>query len=228
LAKKPSHNLVVGFVGGIGSGKTAVANGLANHFQTLLINADHIGHEVLTFPTIKQQIRDHFGDGVFSNDEVNRKELAQRVFDPANFGESQTGTQSPDHQSQSPLEKLEQIVHPEIRKQIESQIEKFASDRSRSEDLNQTQKALVILDAPVMFEASWDHVCDFVVYLDTPIETRLARVAPRGWDADELRRRESNQWTLDKKREAADAIVDNSGSLDATVNRVKELINNSI
>jgi dephospho-CoA kinase len=212
LVKNPSKkNLVVGFVGGIGSGKSAVADQLTNHFDTLLINADQVGHQVLTFPKIKQQIRAAFGDGVFVNDEISRKELANQVFKTPNS---------------SKLQQLEEIVHPEIRRQIEFQIEQGVVTPSQDQPKTCERKSLVILDAPVMFEAGWNQVCDFVVFLETPIETRLARIANRGWDAGELQRRESSQWTLDEKRAAADAIVDNSGSLKDTVQQVKALITN--
>lgn len=220
-----SKILVVGLVGGIGSGKSAVAKGLADHFTTLLINADQIGHAVLSFPKIKQQIRATFGDVVFLNDEVDRTALAKRVFGVGRrfVPDSEAGDQL---EHKSALKQLEAIVHPEIRRQIEVQIEEFNNSQTVARLIpnEPRREPLVILDAPVMFEAGWDQVCDFVVFLEVPVETRLARVATRGWDADELRRRESNQWTMDEKRTAADAVVDNSGELKNAINQVKQLI----
>lgn len=183
-----------------------MANGLSNHFTTHVINADQVGHQVLTLSAIKQQIRERFGADVFVDAEIDRKQLAARVF----------GTDN-----DLALTQLEAIVHPEIRRQIENQIRSGSEAAQASGDDTQH---LVVLDASVMFEAGWNHVCDFVVFLETPIETRMTRVKTRSWDATELTRRESNQWTLEAKRSAADAVVDNAGSLDDAVHHVKELI----
>jgi dephospho-CoA kinase len=100
---------------------------------------------------------------------------------------------------------LENIVHPLIREDLRQQI-----DAAR-----QSAVDVVLLDAAVLLEAEWNPLCGAIVFLDTPIEQRRARVqASRGWSADELARREESQLPLAEKRSAADFVVDNSGTLD--------------
>lgn len=200
MSARKKH-LVVGILGGIGSGKSAVSKGLSTYFQTLTIDADQIGHEVLSISTVKDDIRRIFGDDVFNGAEICRKSLAHQVFG------------SEIHHKQA-LEKLESIVHPEIRRGVEQQL---------SEAPGVTD--VVLLDAAVMLEAGWDDLCDHIVFVEVPFEIRLTRVqSNRGWTADELRRREASQISIDEKRNASTFIVDNSGSLEDAVKQLVSFI----
>ena len=197
--------LVVGILGGIGSGKSAVSRGLSKHFKTYLIDADRVGHDVLGIPTVQDDIRQAFGDSVFDGAEICRKSLARKVF----------GSEL--HHKQALIE-LEKIVHPEIRRQVEKQLAEITSETD-----------VVVLDAAVMLEAGWNDLCDTVVFVDTPFETRLKRVEEnRGWTADELRRREASQVSLEDKRAVSELIVDNSGSLENAVQQLAAFIDKQL
>lgn len=193
--------LVVGILGGIGSGKSAVSRGLSNHLKTFLIDADRVGHDVLGIPTVQDDIRQTFGDTVFDGAEICRKSLAQKVF----------GSEL--HHKQALIE-LEKIVHPEIRRQVEKHL---------ADTPDETE--IVVLDAAVMLEAGWNDLCDTIVFVDTPFETRLKRVEEnRGWTADELQRREASQVSLDDKQAVSELIVDNSGSLEDAIEQLASFI----
>ncbi len=69
-----------------------------------------------------------------------------------------------------------------------------------------------MLDAPVLLKAGWQDFCDTILFIDAPEPLRWQRAAARGWTADEARRREAAQVPLEQKREAADLVLDNSGS----------------
>ncbi|MFT5093572.1 MAG: dephospho-CoA kinase [Porticoccaceae bacterium] len=197
--------LVVGILGGIGSGKSAVSRGLSNHFKTFLIDADRVGHDVLGIPTVQDDIRLAFGDSVFDGAEIGRKSLAGKVF----------GSEL--HHKQALIE-LEKIVHPEIRRQVEKQLADIPDETD-----------VVVLDAAVMLEAGWNDLCDTIVFVDTPFETRLKRVEEnRGWTADELRRREASQVSLEDKRAVSELIVDNSGSLENAVQQLAAFIDKQL
>lgn len=190
--------LVLGVLGGIGCGKSAVAQSLSNYFQTLILDADKVGHEVLTLPHVREQIRQRFGDEVLTESgAVNRRALAAKVF----------GTTP---EQQLALQDLNSLVHPEIRSQLLQQIANV-----------EPGVEVIVLDAAVMLEAHWDGACDAYIFIDTPFETRLKRVMQRGWNEDELRRREATQLSLDEKRRRADVIIDNSHELN---DAVKELV----
>lgn len=196
MSARKKH-LVVGILGGIGSGKSTVSKGLSTYFQTLTIDADRIGHEVLSISTVKDDIRQIFGDDVFNGVEICRQSLAHQVF----------GSET--HHKQA-LEKLEAIVHPEIRRKVEQQLSEVPDGID-----------VVLLDAAVMLEAGWDDLCDHIVFVDVPFEIRLTRVQDnRGWTADELRRREASQISIDQKRNASTFVVDNSGSLEDAVQQL--------
>lgn len=206
-----SRTPVFGIVGGIGSGKSAVTRGLAEFLQVRVIDADRIGHEVLTLPKIKQQIFHTFGSDVFVADapsgEIDRGQLAKRVFGTDTGHNKATG-------HNEALTQLEAIVHPEIRRQMTDQIQQA-----------QAENQVVLVDAAVMLEAGWKDLCDRLIFIDVPFETRLRRVVEnRGWDEAELRRREASQLPLETKKQAADFVVDNSQTLQDSVSQFCRII----
>jgi len=72
-------------------------------------------------------------------------------------------------------------------------------------------RALVI-DAPLLFEVGLDAQCSAVIFVDSPLETRISRVhATRGWSPADLARREDAQWPLDRKRASAHHVIHNDG-----------------
>lgn len=182
-----------------------MAHGLAEQLRVFVVDADQIGHDVLTLPEIKQQIFQTFGADVFvsgeATSEIDRRQLARRVFgDEAHLKNS--------------LTQLEAIVHPEIRRQMQRQIQQSQADHD-----------VVLLDAAVMLEAGWNDLCDVLVFVEVPLESRLARVVKnRGWDEAELRRREASQLPVEEKAAAADFVIDNSGSLENSVHHLNQIV----
>ncbi|MCA9090017.1 MAG: dephospho-CoA kinase [Planctomycetaceae bacterium] len=198
---------LVGLIGGIGSGKSSVADAAALVVRAVRLDADAVGHRALQQPSIQHRLREAFGPEVFdAAGHISRRALADRVF----------GT---DADSQANRETLNSIVHPWIRSQHLAAIQQHtvAGDCD-----------VLLLDAAVLLEAGWGDVCDAIVFIDAPFEQRLQRVSKRGWDATELARREASQLSLDEKRSRADFIVDNSGSLDAAGRQLVEYLQSHI
>lgn len=194
--------LVIGVLGGIGSGKSAVASGLSQHFQILVLDADKVGHELLADADVQTQLRERFGTDIFTpSGSVDRRVLASHVF----------GT---DEQHQQARLDLNRILHPRIRAALIQRMQLAPPDTE-----------VVMLDAAVMLEAGWNDLCQAIVFIDVPFADRLARVQQqRGWTEDELRRRESSQLSLEEKRHRATVVIDNSQSLDAAVNQLRDFI----
>ncbi len=187
----PQRPPAIGFVGGIGSGKSSVVRWLAERCQILILDGDRIGHSVLSKTEIVRLIGETFGPDVLDDDgQVNRSALARKVF-------------GADQDHQTCRDQREAIVHPEIRRHLEEQI------REASPQLD-----AVILDAAVLFEAGWNDLCSAVVFVDAPEALRGQRVKSRGWTPEELSRREASQWALARKRRLADFTIDNRGELD--------------
>jgi dephospho-CoA kinase len=182
---------VVGILGGIGSGKSSVVQSITG-LNLLIVDADRIGHELLLNSDIKTQIRTAFSAAVFDDTgAVDRSKLAKIVF----------GTSAEQNEARR---QLDQILHPAIRREIQTQIRTVSTDVDA-----------VILDAALLLETGWDAECHWLILVDTPEEIREHRVVlNRNWSPEEFARREATQWTIEAKRSRADYIVDNSGSME--------------
>jgi len=191
---------VVGIVGGVGSGKSALARLVKEKLGAAVLDADAAGHRALELAEVKARIREQFGPDVFDEaGRVIRGRLAERVFGPA-------------EPQQAARRQLEQIVHPVIRRDLEQQLEVAG----------QTHE-LVVLDAAVALESGWGNNCDAIVFVDVPEDVRQERVRrTRNWSVEELEERESSQMSLDDKRAAAEVIIDNSGSLEEAGRQFEE------
>ncbi|MFO0860474.1 MAG: dephospho-CoA kinase [Phycisphaerales bacterium] len=184
--------VVLGLVGGIGAGKSAVARELAAR-GAIVLDSDTQAKRVLETPEVKAKLVEWWGPDVVRQGAVDRKRVADIVFaDPAQ------------------RRRLESLIHPKLRHERQDEIQRAGERGVR----------LAVIDAPLLLEAGVDSECDAVVFVEAPREQRLARVRSRGWDEAELDRREAAQWPLDRKRAAAAFVVLNdadAGQLPARV-----------
>lgn len=185
---------VVGLIGGIGSGKSALARWVAGQRTARILDADSAGHRALQDERVREQLREQFGEQIFDRTgAVSRPQLAAMVF----------GDRAEQRQRR---EILERIVHPVIRADLQAELQQAAAEP----DIE-----LILLDAALLLEAGWDELCDAIVFVDAPHAVRLERVRTnRNWSDGELDRREASQKSVTEKRAAADVVVDNSGSVE--------------
>jgi dephospho-CoA kinase len=181
----PRTHPVIGVVGGIASGKSLVSRTLerlgAHH-----VDADRIGHQVLTDPIVAKLLVDRWGTGVLGPaGEIDRQRVAEHVF--ARLGESE-------------LRFLEQVTHPRIGAAVAAEIATQAAHRP------------VVLDAPLLLEAGWNQFCDSLLFVDSPRAARQERARQRGWSDAMFEQREARQWPLERKRAAATHVIPNTGS----------------
>lgn len=187
---------VIGAVGGVGSGKSTLVRWVTERHPVAQIDADQLGHQVLTYPHIQQALAEAFGPEVLHSDgtavQVDRRALAQRVF-------------GDDASQRAARGMLERIVHPEIRKLMEE----------RLSAIDPTGTTGVLLDAAILLEAGWADVCDGIVFVETLESDRRSRVQQqRRWTPEELAAREASQWPLERKRAAASCMITNRGDVD--------------
>ena len=131
---------------------------------------------------------------------VDRSKLAERVF-----GDSA--------EQKGALKQLNEILHPAIRREIHSEIDSVSMDFDA-----------VILDAALLLEGGWDATCDWLIFIDTPIELRQERVQEnRGWSVDELYKREATQISVSSKKDRANFVVNNSGTLAAAAAQMTQI-----
>ena len=195
----PTSKLVIGLIGGIGSGKSSVGTEFVRH-GAAVIGGDSLGHDALHQPEIRAKVIERCGTGIAnSNGEIDRRKLGAIVFADINL-----------------LRALEAIVFPWIKRALEEQVAAAQRD---------PKVRFIVVDAAVMVEAGWNKMCDKIVYVDASTEQRLARLAlQRGWTAEEMAARSNAQLPLAGKKLLADAIIDNSGSADERARRVDELV----
>ena len=188
---------IIGITGGIGSGKSFVSNLFAS-FDCVVANADDNTKVVLNRPETQTTLTEWWGDEVIAEDgQTNRSFIASIVFN-----------------DEDARKQLESLVHPAVR---ELQNEQFAL---ASEDT----RALVI-DAPLLLETDLHTLCDAVVFVQASDEIRLARVQEtRGWDENELCRREEAQMPLDKKADSADYVIINESDQSSVMTQIKQIL----
>jgi dephospho-CoA kinase len=190
---------VAGLIGGIGSGKSRVADLFAAR-GARVVSGDALGHEALRQPAIRSEVVGRWGPAVLDErGEIDRRKLGRLVF--AGAAERRA---------------LEALVFPWIERRLQEEIATAQAD---------PKVVLVLMDAAIMLEAGWDRWCDWLVFVDAPREQRLRRLAEqRGWSEKEVESRERAQMPLAEKQNRAGFTVDNSSSLEDTARQVDELL----
>lgn len=188
--------VVIGLLGGVAAGKSTVAE-MFGEAGFRVLDADRMAHAVVRIPKVRRRLEERFGPDLFGPDgELRRQRLADLVF-----------------ADEAARQDLEAITHPAIRAQLEEELE---AAKARGES--------VVLDVPLLLERGLIQRCDHVVFVAASEATRLARAKARGWDTEELRRREASQATLDQKRESSAFTVTNEGELAQTRRQVEQIL----
>lgn len=189
---------VIGLVGGVGSGKSAVAAAFEK-LGCVVSDSDRAVREVLGRQEVVNTLVGWWGEGVLDGQgRVDRRKVADLVF-------------------KEPFERrrLEALVHPLVRE-------------SRGELVGRARESGakgVVVDAPLLFEAGVDAECDAVVFVEATRAVRLGRVREhRGWDEAELDRREAAQMPLDEKRRRSDHVLVNNGTLGELESRAAQVL----
>lgn len=178
----------VGLTGTLGAGKSTLAR-LFEDWGAWRLDADELAREAVRpgSPAL-EEIREEWGDGVLDEDGgLDRGEMRRRVFGDADA-----------------RRRLEAIVHPEVRRLREE----------RMEEARRAGAEVVVGEVPLLLETGMEDEFDVVVVVDAPADVRRRRVAgERDLDAETFRAIEAAQWPADRKREAADHVIENDGDL---------------
>ncbi|MFC1589063.1 dephospho-CoA kinase [Pseudomonadota bacterium] len=188
--------LKVGLTGGIGSGKSTVAE-IFSRLGITVIDADIIAHQLtLSGSESFNEIVQLFGkEFIGNNGELDRKKIAQTIF------------------SNLPLKiALEKILHPKIRRRIEQEIE-----QAKNNDY-------IILAIPLLLESNFTDLVDRIIVIDADDETRIKRTHQRdGRTENQIRQIMNQQFNRHDRLQQADDILINNGDLEDLEDAVIQL-----
>ena len=188
---------VLGLTGGIGSGKSMVAEMFAQ-LGAEIIDADQLAREVVEpgQPALEEIVKRFGADILLPNGRLDRHKLGRTIF--------ADGSARAD---------LNAITHPRIRERMQAAVE-----------ARRDREGLLILDIPLLYENARTGLVEKVIVVWVDPRTQARRLIERGGlTAEEARQRIAAQMALDEKRALADHVIDNTGSRDATRRQVEAI-----
>lgn len=185
---------IIGLTGGIGSGKTTIAN----YFQSMGIPiyiADNQARKIMQSDEIISEIKKIFGETVFENEVLNREKLAGIVF-----------------KNPEKLEQLNKIIHPAVKKHFNKWVQ------------NHKNEPFVIYEAAILFESGSYKKCDKIITVISPLETRIQRVMQRdNATRDQVLQRISRQWDDNQRISKSDFVIEND-NIEKTKQKVDDIL----
>jgi len=187
--------MIIGLTGGIGTGKSTVANFFAKFPNIVIYTADIEAKKLMnSSKIIQEKIINEFGIDSFLNDVLQRDYLAKIVFN-----------------NPEKLSKLNLIVHPEVKKHFQDFVKKNAN------------KLFIIYENAILFESKSNLFCDVIITVFSRLETRIQRVMKRdNVTKQDVFDRIKNQLSEESKLLQSHYIILNE-DLDNTQNQVKNI-----
>lgn len=171
---------IIGLTGGIGSGKTTIAN-LFREANIPVYIADDEARKIMQSPEIIEEIKNTFGSEIFDDTILNREKLSQIVFNEP-----------------EKLKLLNAIIHPAVRKHFQNWV------------LNHEKYPFVIYEAAILFESGSYKNCDLIITVTAPIETRIERVIQRDKTTrEQVLKRINAQWDDTQRISKSDFVIIN-------------------
>lgn len=179
---------VLGLTGGIASGKSTVAKMFVAENMTL-IDCDKIAKDLLIKGThCYNEVVEYFStDILLTNGDINRKKLAKIVFSNPNKRKH-----------------LNEIIHPRVKDEVLGLFTKYTNEG----------KELIILDVPLLYETDFHTYTDETIVVYCSYDHQVERLMRRDHiDKEYAEMKIEAQMSLEKKKEMADYVIDNSFSI---------------
>ncbi|MCL9770107.1 dephospho-CoA kinase [Flavobacterium sp. HXWNR69] len=172
---------IVGLTGGIGSGKSTVANYIASKGIPVYI-ADEEAKKIMERDDVKQKIQELFSESILNDDNsLNRKRIAEQVFN-----------------NPQKLKELNAIVHPEVHLHFQNWIKEHKNF------------PFIIKEVAILFETGGNKQCDKIILITAPEELRIQRATKRdNVDRATIVSRMKNQLPEAEKEFLSDYVVHN-------------------
>ena len=179
------NKLIIALTGGIASGKSTALK-IAEGFGVKTADSDCISRKLFKQAAIKSKIKKHFGQCVFVKGKIDRKKLAEIVFE-----------------NSSKLKTLEKILHPKIISALKLKVANF----------KKRGNGVFVADVPLLFEKKLEKGYDLVMVIASSKKNQCLRLKERGLSKREIQLRLKAQMPVKMKVKKADIIVTNNGSL---------------
>ena len=188
--------MYIGVTGQIGSGKTTAARILAS-FGAVLIDADTIGHQVVdrSAPLRKRLARQFGGEILTPSGKLSRKKLARLAF-----------------ADEAAKQRLNRLVHPFLLKELRRLMKELAKRHN-----------VVVIDAALLLDWELDRLMDLVLVVHASEETRLKRLAARGFSKEDVLARQRAQVPLSENQRRADYVILNNGTVEKLQTKLQRL-----
>lgn len=188
---------IIGFTGGIGSGKTQVLAYIEENYDCLVILADEVAHKVKEpGQECYEALVELLGTGILAPDgQIDRAAMAEKIF---------TGDKL--------LEKVNGLIHPAVKKYILSAIE-----RARREE----KPDFLFIEAALLIEGGYKDIVDELWYIYAPEQVRRDRLkASRSYSEDKITGIFGKQLSEEEFRRHCSVVIDNGGSLEDTYRQI--------
>ncbi|BCB96634.1 dephospho-CoA kinase [Dissulfurispira thermophila] len=186
--------IIIGLTGNYGMGKSTVAK-MFRELGAVVIDADDIVRQLLSDYAVIYEIKKVFGDDIIQQSEINKKKLAEIIFEHPHLRIS-----------------LENILHPMVFKRIDEEIAKITDP-----------SAIVIIEAPVIFERGYQNRFDKIITVYTSEDTAIERLKKKGVLEDDIRKRLKSQFPIEMKIKRSDFTIDNTRDIENTRKQVEEI-----
>ena len=186
--------LVVGLTGGIGAGKSTVAQFFAE-LGALVIDADQLARMAIERGSDGfADVMLRFGDEIIVNGDIDRKKLAEIVFsDP------------------EARRDLEAIIHPRVQALFAEAVADLDIDD------------ILIYEIPLLVETGAAAKFDYIITVESDIELRKARLLKKGLYISQIKKRMASQATPEAREAIADKVIRNDGDEDSLLRQVENL-----
>lgn len=182
-------------IGGMGAGKSTATRALLDQGLPL-IDLDVVGHDILKWEVVKEELAEAFGDDILDEDgEVMRSKLAAKAF-----------------KTPADTRKLNRITMPRI--------EEAYTDKLAEIEVSGSDAVVVEYSAFKNRESSLAYSADVVIAILAPTDVRIERAVASGFDEDDVRRRIARQITDADRVEAADVVFNNNSTKEELYNKV--------
>ncbi len=175
--------MIIGVTGNSGSGKSYILSHIDLPYKSYIIDADKIGHKILTLDVCKKEVVSCFGDNILQDEEISRKALGEIVFN-----------------NKEELAKLTKITHKYIIKNILDTIQ------TKKENYD-----IIFIDAALLIESGLNNHCDYNILVTSSFDDKLKRIVKRDNITQELAVARLQKQTLEETlKENCDFVVHNN------------------